>query len=586
MLLTGDMQFAEPGIDELDPYMSDLRAAIAAEAPFSLVKIGHHASHNAFDEDVLTEMGATKRYAISGGIEDRGHPDAGVLKLLKKARADSDIEWARTDKNGLITVTFGASGGFEISRGRMNSSRPNEFDVAAEIPVVSPAIAASGAALSQGATQGSQSEQAEQRASGNVPDVVRLITEVPHTSTQVTVTINVQPGERQRVIDGPGGGSTWQLASGRQLPKLLFVTCRAALEKNIGQQEAANALQAIRTAGQPLVDDLPEGATEPQQVLGAVQRALQAHRDVRGVVIVGGYDVVPASRLDAIDPVLRRAIEQADMADGQVRDIDQFVVWSDAIFGDVDGDGMSELPVSRIPDGHSSELVRQALSASGGAPTRRAGVRNLARPFADTVFDKIHFPQHKKLLVSQPTQPASTEWTNGHLQDAAIYIMLHGNYINPTNFAGENPSRQAFTAIHVDNVKGAKLSSSVVFAGCCWGALTVRERAIDVGIGGKVTALVPEGSMALSFLQAGALAFVGCTGVHYSPMGSAPSYNGGPMHVAFWKHYAAGQPPAEALFSAKKDYLAGIPHDPSGDAFDRAIELKILRQFTCLGLGW
>jgi len=295
---------------------------------------------------------------------------------------------------------------------------------------------------------------------------------------------------------------------------------------------------------------------------------------------------VPASRLNAIDQDLRQAIERAEAEEGQLRDLDQFIVWSDAIYGDRDGDGMAELPVSRVPDGHSAELVARALQAGAAPPTRRAGIRNLARPFAEKVFAGIHFPQHEKILVSEPTQPNSPHWSNGHLRDAAIYLMLHGHYLNTTSFAGERPNHSSFTAIQVQNVAQNQLERTVVFAGCCWGALTVRERAVDGGPHDSLTALRPQDSMALSFLNSGALAFVGCTGVHYSPAGNAPTYNGGPMHVAFWKHYAQGLAPAEALFRAKTDYLAGIPHDPTADAFDRAVELKILRQFTCLGLGW
>jgi hypothetical protein len=57
------------------------------------------------------------------------------------------------------------------------------------------------------------------------------------------------------------------------------------------------------------------------------------------------------------------------------------------------------------------------------------------------------------------------------------------------------------------------------------------------------------------------------------------------MHRAFWKRYAAGVPPARALFDAKVDYIAGMPHGRSSAA-QTAIEFKILRQYTCLGLGW
>lgn len=57
------------------------------------------------------------------------------------------------------------------------------------------------------------------------------------------------------------------------------------------------------------------------------------------------------------------------------------------------------------------------------------------------------------------------------------------------------------------------------------------------------------------------------------------------MHDAFWAEIAAGHPPADALFRAKKKYLADWPHGLK-DPFNQAAEMKILRQFTCLGLGW
>jgi hypothetical protein len=95
----------------------------------------------------------------------------------------------------------------------------------------------------------------------------------------------------------------------------------------------------------------------------------------------------------------------------------------------------------------------------------------------------------------------------------------------------------------------------------------------------------PDDSLALSFLMKGATAFVGCTGSHYSPLEPPFNFFGGPMHRAFWNHYAANTSPAKALFNAKLEYLRGMPHGQSS-ANSQAIEYKILRQYTCLGLGW
>jgi hypothetical protein len=58
------------------------------------------------------------------------------------------------------------------------------------------------------------------------------------------------------------------------------------------------------------------------------------------------------------------------------------------------------------------------------------------------------------------------------------------------------------------------------------------------------------------------------------------------MHQFFWQDYNSGTPPAEALFHAKVKYQSGIPHEGQAGGEAEAIEFKILRQYTCLGLGW
>jgi hypothetical protein len=78
---------------------------------------------------------------------------------------------------------------------------------------------------------------------------------------------------------------------------------------------------------------------------------------------------------------------------------------------------------------------------------------------------------------------------------------------------------------------------------------------------------------------------VGCTGAHYSPSRPPYDYYGGPLHRSFWRRFVAGAAPAAALHGAKLEYATGIPvrqRRLSG----RAVEMKVWRQFTCLGLGW
>ena len=137
----------------------------------------------------------------------------------------------------------------------------------------------------------------------------------------------------------------------------------------------------------------------------------------------------------------------------------------------------------------------------------------------------------------------------------------------------------AFTIENIPNVCGA-----TVFAGCCYGAQLVRDNA-DGWDGGDFEEIAVSDSIALSFLRAGARAFIGSTGVHYSP-GAAPYETAaGPMHRLFWDFTKSGLSPAQALREAKLSYFSSMPFD-GDEAKQAAAEFKTLRQFTCLGLGW
>ncbi len=222
----------------------------------------------------------------------------------------------------------------------------------------------------------------------------------------------------------------------------------------------------------------------------------------------------------------------------------------------------------------------KALGASAPPPEpTRFGVRNLARPFADGMFGQL--PGSGDIRVSQPTTPQVIGARSA--SGTGVYVMLHGSDTDATRFWGEDQWGGMVEAFHTQNVPSTV--TGVVFSGCCWGALPVSVKASDWTPGQRLGARTPSTSIALGYLEAGAIAFVGCTGTHYSPTIEPYDYFGGPMHSAFWKYSLAGEPPAKALFDAKRDYLGGIPHGQSGETA-QAIEFKILREFCCLGLGW
>jgi beta-lactamase superfamily II metal-dependent hydrolase len=522
-LLTGDMQFAKPEIDGLDEEVKKLKDAVAEDVPFEFVKIAHHGSYNAIDATVLGMFSKdTEEFAISGGIDDPGHPDPSVLQLLKKTK----VHWARTDRNGLISVTLGSDKlVVDISRGKKDDATPNVGDVAGPAPKAPgtpgpepplPKKSTKGALVpSSPPTRSATAVATPARPAGSPNEIIEVITKVPHVSTSVRVTIDVAPGRIQgggaqlRREEPPEGPTPDEpLGGGRKLPKLLFVTSRAGLENNIGRDEATQALKMVTEAGQELFDALPAGLTTAQEALPNVRRELTARPDVQGLVLLGGYDVIPPLVLDVLDNKLRTAIQ------GKINDADNFIVWADGPYGDADGAGGRLVPVSRIPDGKSPTLVFAALSASrpsgNPAPLERFGVRNYERPFAIGIFKPLPGTQalwaSGPVGVSQSIQAQHVQPGNHH------YFMLHGSDRDGTRFWGEDNGDYP-VAFDIKIVP--KSVAGTIFCGCCWGALAGEPKASRFEPG-RLEPRTPDNSVALRFLQAGALAFVGCTGTHYS----------------------------------------------------------------------
>lgn len=350
------------------------------------------------------------------------------------------------------------------------------------------------------------------------------------------------------------------------------LTSKEALARNIGQRESEHVLKTLQSQNMLLFDQIPAAISDGAQAAALVREQVRQNPGVKGVILLGGYDVVPSQRVDCLPASLRSRVS----GNG---DADNFVVWSDDIYGDSDGDSLPELPVSRIPDGNRAKLVLAAVQADGSALGQpKVGVRNVARPFADGVFSNL--PVTAGMLVSEPV--TFDDNPRYSLSGDHVYIMLHGDYADGSRFWGEEtPGNRE--AVNISNLPAK--SGAVVFTGCCWGALTVNTPAGRVANGRSFGQKSPDNSLAMSFLGSGAVGFIGCTGSHYSPLQPPYKFFGGPMHEAFWSAYSQSRSPAQALFDAKLQYLRGMPHGRT-TANSQAIEYKILRQYTCLGLGW
>jgi beta-lactamase superfamily II metal-dependent hydrolase len=565
-LFAGDMQFAKPQVPGLDALMEALRKDVQDEGPYDFVKLSHHGSDNAFSEDLYQELnqnGATRLFGICAGEQSTAHPHPKILKLLQTHK--SEIQWVRTDHNRQVSLFFDKPAPKIVPEtGKLNDPKPNSTD-----PVVIEEMVTETEPVTTVTTQ-----TAATSAEG---EIVEVIARIPHASTRVTLTVDIEPrgGSSAGKLDTDRGraGSlpALRIAGGRQLPKLLFITSKEALARNIGQRESEHVLQSLRSQNFLVFDQIPANS-DSAQAATLVNQQLRQAGGIKGVVLVGGYDVVPSQRVDCLPKALRNKVSSNG-------DADNFIVWSDDIYGDFDGDLLPELPVSRIPDGNRASLVFAAIQAGGNAVGKpRFGVRNVARPFADQVYKNL--PGSDQMLVSEPL---TYDYTPRYLLSGdRVYIMLHGDYTDSSRFWGEETDGNR-EAVNISNLP--QQSGAVVFTGCCWGALTVNTPAGRVANGRSFGQKSPDDSLALSFLMRGAKAFIGCTGSHYSPLQWPYRFFGGPMHEAFWRGYQPGGSPAQALFNAKLQYLKGMPHGQTSPN-SQAIEYKILRQYTCLGLGW
>jgi beta-lactamase superfamily II metal-dependent hydrolase len=578
-LLAGDMQFAEPGVKGANQEVLKLRQKVKAHGPYKLFKTTHHTSHNGQDDDIFADLGDPPIIVHTGGRNDPSHPFPGTLELLRQRRAD--IVFARTDRNGLITVQphRDVEEAVTKSRGRFDDFSDNARDTpGSQVP-----SEVSSELLRWEAEHGKS--VAPRRAS---PQIV--IVNLPDGPVNMTVSgVDIVVSESGRVEisrgsidpepefvplpnDPRSNPLDIKVAGGRTLSKLLFVTNSRRLGENIGRNEAQSALAAIaRTPHRVLEISSREG-----NALRAVQQQLRNDREIAGVVILGGYDVVPSIVVDVLPPRLRQTLGRVTRTDG-----DDFFVWSDEPYADIDGDHIGERPVSRIPDARDSKLFLKALQSGGVRPEDRFGVRNIARPFADDVWPEVR--GRRALNVSRTF--LSTDVMSEQIAMSSQYFMLHGSDSDATEFSGEDDGSLT-RAFSIDKVP--QNFNGIVFTGCCWGALTVTQKALEIG--SRMPApRVAERSIALSFLKAGANAFIGCTGSHYSGPDPDPTVNYAlPLHAAFWKTFpAVGHGAALALYGARKYYGDLIARDTQRrEPLDIARRLKNRAQFTCLGLGW
>jgi hypothetical protein len=262
------------------------------------------------------------------------------------------------------------------------------------------------------------------------------------------------------------------------------------------------------------------------------------------VLIVGDPDVIPF------------AVLPNPTSDGDV-------LYTDDVYGDNDHDvlGVPDIPVARIPDGWSLDLLVTQLSSSDVPEGGDFTLANSKRPHAGGVASQV-FGENRVLLWSLPAQHGELDSSQVNVRQG--YFMLHGGAWDTSVWWGEEDVYpEAFT------VREAR-SEGIVLSGACYGSYTFGR--------------TPRSSITLSFLESGARAFVGSTGITYSPLWTSGPNPTGPLrhdalfHQAFLSAVSGGQAPLAAFMEAK-DSMADLCRtaDSTGD------ELKMLHEYIYFG---
>lgn len=567
----GDMELAdsESGNAQIRSQISALRQQIRRRGPYAYAQLGHHGSANATNASTLEDLGGPPLVGMSAGRASDKHPSADVLRVL----ATGPQRWVRTDRNGQVRIETRGTRGWTVrpARGVANDPTPAGADahvgptsaptaVATTPPVgaqPSPALALKPAAIET--TRTVMEDGVEVSIQTSRPVRVTISLDGERSAMGRTAVVSQIPLSPLR----PSSSDAMSVGGGRRLPPLLYVTDPARLAANVGAAEAELVMAGLRaTAGRVVEIDGSRPSSEIRTGLAAEMG------DVEGVVLVGGYEVVPSDVIDTLPPALAASISRAG-------DADQFIVWTDDLYAQ--RRGASALPISRVPDGRSADVLIHALSAGGPRAATANGVRNVNRPFADVVYQAL--AGGTPLLVSEPSLAPDAR---GRLGGDTLYFMLHGYWRDATRLWGESAGEYP-EAVNLTTVEPR--SGSVIFSGACWGALIVDVQAVRFAPNVPLGSRGPAESIAVAYLAGGASGFIGCTGSHYSPPRGEHRSAGAPIHYSFFTYLSTGRGPAVALAQAKRDYVAAMPHSNTGPGA-LAVEHKLVWQFTCLGLGW
>ena len=326
---------------------------------------------------------------------------------------------------------------------------------------------------------------------------------------------------------------------------VVIVTSTEALRARIGDRGAQDVSEAARRRF-PLAQILDVG---PGSGPDSVKEALwENFPGASGVQILGGPDVIPFHR-------------KYNPAHG-VSDRDEFIP-TDNPYVDREDDDTVDVPIARLPDGKSADLMLCQLGFHEAPAPGSFALGNWKRKYVERVARRMPEPPDE-VLWSMPTQIQDLA------QDAAnrsyCYVLLHGDDDDTTHWWGEG-KEPGDPAYPVAFAQTHARCHGICFAGCCYGAHIDSESTAG-------------DSIALALLASGARCFVGSTVIHYSTAGYSTSYNGPLFHKLFWNEVSDGFGPAIAYFRAKRAYAERVHAMPPSR---RPLGKKMLYAFVYYG---
>lgn len=259
-------------------------------------------------------------------------------------------------------------------------------------------------------------------------------------------------------------------------------------------------------------------------------KPLRFIRRIRYIQIIGDHDIIPFAELPN------------NTGDGDI-------LYTDDVYADFTGDEVIDVPIARIPDGKSLDLLKRQLDRKSKPKPGAFGLANSLRPYAGPIMDI--FDDAADVYWSLPM--TSDDFSVSDVDVEYVYFILHGSDSDTSVWWGDPTLPIAFET-------NLAACHGTLLTGCCYGAYIIDK--------------IPADSICLRFLRSGIKAFIGCTGLHYSTFGTQTNDYGPLFHKLFFEYLMAGNRPSRAFLKTKRAYA---------ELADSNIEDKILHEFVFYG---